>query len=48
MLIVERIHLVRMISEELEVHYRELEQMVGPEVVERAYRTVDDLLTGLE
>jgi homoprotocatechuate degradation regulator HpaR len=42
------IALVRVISKDLEAHYRELERKVGREVVERVYRAVDDLLAGLE
>ena len=42
------IDLVRVISKDLEANYRELERKVGPEVVERVYRAVDDLLAGLE
>ncbi|SIT48537.1 Transcriptional regulator, MarR family [Paraburkholderia ribeironis] len=41
------VELVRVISKELEAHYRELERKVGPEIVERVYRAVDDLLAGL-
>jgi homoprotocatechuate degradation regulator HpaR len=40
--------LVRVISKDLEARYRELERAVGPEVVERVYRAIDDLLAGLE
>jgi homoprotocatechuate degradation regulator HpaR len=40
--------LVRVISKDLEARYRELERTVGPEVVERVYRAIDDLLAGLE
>ena len=40
--------LVRVISKDLEAHYRELERKVGVDVVERVYRAVDDLLEGLE
>jgi homoprotocatechuate degradation regulator HpaR len=40
--------LVRVISKELEAKYSELERTVGPEVVERVYRAVDELLAGLE
>jgi homoprotocatechuate degradation regulator HpaR len=40
--------LVRLISKDLEARYRELERAVGPEVVERVYRAIDDLLAGLE
>ena len=40
--------LVRLISKDLEARYRELERAVGPEVVERVYRAIDDLLEGLE
>jgi hypothetical protein len=36
------------ISKDLEAHYRELERKVGPEIVERVYHAVDDLLAGLE
>ena len=42
------IGLVRVISKDLEVRYRELERVVGPEVVERVYSAIDDLLAGLE
>jgi len=42
------VELVRVISKDLEAHYRELERKVGPEIVERVYRAVDDLLAGLE
>jgi DNA-binding MarR family transcriptional regulator len=42
------VDLVRVISKDLEAHYRALERKVGPEVVERVYRAVDDLLAGLE
>jgi DNA-binding MarR family transcriptional regulator len=42
------VELVRVISKELEAQYRELERKVGPEIVERVYRAVDDLLAGLE
>ena len=38
----------RVISKDLEARYRELERAVGPEVVERVYRAIDDLLAGLE
>jgi homoprotocatechuate degradation regulator HpaR len=41
------VELVRVISKDLEAHYRELERKVGPEIVERVYRAVDDLLAGL-
>jgi homoprotocatechuate degradation regulator HpaR len=41
------VNLVRVISKDLEAHYRELERAVGPEIVERVYRAVDDLLAGL-
>jgi hypothetical protein len=40
------VKLVRVISKDLEAHYRELERSVGPEIVERVYRAVDDLLAG--
>ena len=40
--------LVRVISKDLEARYRELERTVGPEVVERVYSAIDDLLAGLE
>jgi len=40
--------LVRVISTDLEARYRELERTVGPEVVERVYSAIDDLLAGLE
>ncbi|MFP4905586.1 homoprotocatechuate degradation operon regulator HpaR, partial [Paraburkholderia sp. BR14261] len=33
---------------ELEARYKALEAEVGPEVVERVYRAIDDLLAGLE
>nr|WP_281662981.1 homoprotocatechuate degradation operon regulator HpaR [Paraburkholderia fungorum] len=42
------VELVRVISKDLEAHYRELERKVGSEIVERVYRAVDDLLAGLE
>jgi len=42
------VELVRVISKDLEAHYRELERKVEPEIVERVYRAVDDLLAGLE
>ncbi|WP_158938008.1 homoprotocatechuate degradation operon regulator HpaR [Burkholderia sp. S171] len=42
------VRLVRVISKDLEARYRELERTVGPEVVERVYRAIDDLLAGLE
>jgi len=42
------VNLVRVISKDLEAHYLELERTVGPEIVERVYRAVDDLLAGLE
>ncbi|WP_404611189.1 homoprotocatechuate degradation operon regulator HpaR [Caballeronia udeis] len=42
------IGLVRVISKDLEARYRELERVVGPEVVERVYSAIDDLLAGLE
>jgi len=42
------IGLVRVISKDLEARYRELERTVGPEVVERVYSAIDDLLAGLE
>jgi hypothetical protein len=42
------VELVRVISKDLEAHYRALERKVGPEIVERVYRAVDDLLAGLE
>jgi hypothetical protein len=42
------VDLVRVISKDLEAHYRELERKVGPDIVERVYRAVDDLLAGLE
>ena len=40
--------LVRVISKDLEARYRELERTVGPDVVERVYSAIDDLLAGLE
>jgi homoprotocatechuate degradation regulator HpaR len=40
--------LVKAISKELEARYAALEAEVGPEVVERVYRAIDDLLAGLE
>lgn len=40
--------LVKTISKELEARYQALEKEVGPEVVERVYRAIDDLLAGLE
>lgn len=40
--------LVKAITKELEARYRALEEEVGPEVVERVYRAIDDLLAGLE
>ncbi len=40
--------LVKAISNELEARYKALEAEVGPEVVERVYRAIDDLLAGLE
>jgi homoprotocatechuate degradation regulator HpaR len=42
------VKLVWVISKDLEAHYQELERSVGPEIVERVYRAVDDLLAGLE
>src|SRR5471030_2538355 len=42
------VKLVRLISNDLEALYRELERTVGPEIVERVYRAVDDLLAGIE
>jgi len=41
------VNLVRAISKELETCYAALEREVGPEVVERVYRAIDDLLAGL-
>jgi homoprotocatechuate degradation regulator HpaR len=40
--------LVALISRELEDQYRELELKVGPDIVKRVYKAVDDLLSGLE
>jgi len=40
--------LVALISRELEEQYCQLELKVGPDVVERVYQAVDDLLSGLE
>jgi homoprotocatechuate degradation regulator HpaR len=40
--------LVKAISRELEARYAALEEEVGRDVVERVYRAIDDLLTGLE
>jgi DNA-binding MarR family transcriptional regulator len=42
------IKLVHVLSKDLEAQYRELEDRVGSELVERVYRAVDDLLAGLE
>jgi len=42
------VDLVRVISKDLEAHYRELERKVGPEIVARVYQAVDALLAGLE
>jgi len=42
------VDLVRVISKDLEAHYRELERKVGPEIVAQVYQAVDALLAGLE
>jgi homoprotocatechuate degradation regulator HpaR len=42
------IKLVHALSKDLEAQYRELEDRIGSELVERVYRAVDDLLAGLE
>ena len=41
------VHLVRVLSKDLEAEYLALEREVGPDVVERVYQAVDALLVGL-
>ena len=44
----ESYRIVKAISKDLEARYKVLEDELGPQVLERVYRAVDDLLAGLE